>query len=666
MVISIVSPHRDDAAFSLGLAIRTWLAAGHTIDVVNCFTRSDYAPFSDVASLHVNDRTTYVSALRLREDQAWQRSLRAGAKKLRLTDLNLKDAPRRLRISANDVCGLPVAAEDKALLKIRKSLQTLKFDALLIPLALGGHVDHKTARDAAMGCIPAGVPCAFYEDLPYATRPNAAEEIADDVASLGLALTAGFIGPPQDPAAAVADKRAMAQCYDSQIDSEVTGQIAGFCERYQGRERMWGNVAWQASALALRNEPQREPQEELQGTPLHNEHFRPGRPLIPGSAHPACRAVVVIPARNEEAHLDDALDAFAAQTDPAGNSLPQHFFEILLLLNNCTDRSADVAHAWRLAHPQITLHVLEVGLKPRQAHVGTARRMLMDTAWHRLHDRDGIVGMLSTDADTTVAQDWIARSLCALEQGADAVGGFIDLKPGELNTLPAGARRAYLRERRYKRLIAELEDLLDPQPGDPWPRHLEHFGASLACTPQIYAAAGGLPAVKPLEDVAFVNALRSIEARLRHDPSVIVYTSSRMEGRAEVGLSGQLSIWQQMAEDGEEHRVRCARWLTHRFRTLGTMRKACAAGIFHECSEAWKHDLAAAHAMGLRTADCLAHVDCERILAEAYQGDLDGEITRVSRNLAAAIARVKNAVSDQAAGAGQAAGAARRSSTSMR
>ncbi len=248
MVIVIVSPHRDDAAFSLGLTIRAWLAAGHTVDIVNCFTRSDYAPYSDVASLHVNDRTTYVSAVRLREDRAWQRSMNAG-KRLRLTDLNLKDAPRRLRISSDEVCGLPVDPEDKALLKIRKALGVLRTDALLIPLALGGHVDHKTARDAAMGCMTPDVPCAFYEDLPYATRPNAAEEIAGDVAALGLVLTDGFTGPEQDVTAAVASKRRMAECYDSQIDSEVTDQIAQFCERYGGRERVWGDAAWQASGL---------------------------------------------------------------------------------------------------------------------------------------------------------------------------------------------------------------------------------------------------------------------------------------------------------------------------------------------------------------------------------------------------------------------------------
>ncbi len=256
-MIVIVSPHRDDAAFSLGLAIRAWLADGHTVQVVNCFTRSDYAPYSDAASLHANDRMTYVSALRLREDTAWQRTLNANAKKLLLTDLNLKDAPRRLRISADEVCGLTVDPADKALLRIRKALTAIKSDALLIPLALGGHVDHVTARDAAMGCLPAGVPCAFYEDLPYAARPGAAERIGDDVTALGAAISDGFASAPGDVAAAVSSKRRMAECYDSQIDSDVTEQIARFCERYDGRERVWGDAAWHASKFAYTGEAAR-------------------------------------------------------------------------------------------------------------------------------------------------------------------------------------------------------------------------------------------------------------------------------------------------------------------------------------------------------------------------------------------------------------------------
>jgi LmbE family N-acetylglucosaminyl deacetylase len=88
--IVVVSPHQDDAAFSLSLAIGAWLERGHAVEVVNCFTRSEHAPFSDVSSVHANDRMTYVTAVRAKEDESWRKQIGAGAKRLSLKDLNVK------------------------------------------------------------------------------------------------------------------------------------------------------------------------------------------------------------------------------------------------------------------------------------------------------------------------------------------------------------------------------------------------------------------------------------------------------------------------------------------------------------------------------------------------------------------------------------------------
>ena len=238
-----MSPHRDDAAFSLGLAIEAWLAAGHSVQVVNCFTRSDYAPFSDAASLHENDRMTYVSALRAREDEAWRRSYGPLAKKLSLADLNLKDAPRRLRVPVAELFSLAIDPADKAMVKIGKGLAGLAADATLLPMAMGDHVDHRIARDAALRCLGAEAAWALYEDLPYAARPRAADEIRARADAVCTGLTAMLAGVAED---APAKKRRMAECYDSQIDGETSALIAQFCERYDGGERLWGNAAFAA------------------------------------------------------------------------------------------------------------------------------------------------------------------------------------------------------------------------------------------------------------------------------------------------------------------------------------------------------------------------------------------------------------------------------------
>ncbi len=377
------------------------------------------------------------------------------------------------------------------------------------------------------------------------------------------------------------------------------------------------------------------------------QEFRPEAPLIPDRAHPSCRAIVILPARNEEGSLASALDALAGQVDEFGRLLSPETFEILLLLNNCTDGSAHVARRWKTANPSIHLHVIELDLAMDCAHLGVVRRLLMDTAWHRLPSScAGIWAILSTDSDTLVAADWIMQNLRALERGADAVGGAIRLKHGELELLPAGARRAYQRDRRYQRLVAELEDLLDPQPGDRWPRHLEHFGASLACTTQAYVRAGGMPPVRSLEDVAFVDALRRVNARLRHDPGVVVYTSSRFDGRAEIGLSYQLRVWQQMSVAGEEHHVLSAAWLVHRFRTLRYLRQIHAQGEPADSSvhsKSWRDRIMRARTRDNSVAAFLREMDCDRLIEETFEGERESEILRVNRHLARTISRMRSA-----------------------
>ena len=242
MKIVVVSPHRDDAAFSLSLAIQFWLAAGQSVEVINCFTRSEYAPFSDAASVHANDRMSYVSALRSREDVMWRRQHGAG---LTLRDLNLKDAPLRLHCSIDEVCSHDTNPADKTFAKVRSTLERTQADALVLPLGLGTHVDHLTARDAARAAWPMNSPCAFYEDLPYAARPGAAEEILASAHATDTRLEPFFIsGPCADTKSAIALKRKSALCYDSQIDDETTESIAHFCARYEGRERLWANPSW--------------------------------------------------------------------------------------------------------------------------------------------------------------------------------------------------------------------------------------------------------------------------------------------------------------------------------------------------------------------------------------------------------------------------------------
>jgi len=364
---------------------------------------------------------------------------------------------------------------------------------------------------------------------------------------------------------------------------------------------------------------------------------------VEGSAHRGCRAVVTLPVRNESSTLSATLDALAGQVDLSGRLLNRESFEVLLLLNNCTDNSAAVAWEWKRAHSGISLHIAEMEFEPDRAHAGTARRLLMDTAWRRLaRQTAGSGAILSTDSDTQVAADWIAQNLQALARGTDAVGGEIRLQRGHLDQLPRGARHAYLRDQRYQRLVAQLEDLLDPQPHDPWPRHLHHFGASLGCTHEAYARSGGMPPVRHLEDVAFVEALERSGARLRHEPRAVVYTSARMNGRAEVGLSGQLRRWQEMSVGGERHVVPSAAWLRHRLVTVRRMRVVCGQARIREkmsYTQNWRQRISEAHARRTSESGFLKDVGCEQLAAETFRGVRHEDICKVNGDLSWALRR---------------------------
>jgi LmbE family N-acetylglucosaminyl deacetylase len=250
--IVVLSPHRDDAAFSLSLAIGSWLERGHAVEVVNCFTRSEYAPFADMTAVHANDRMTYVTALRLKEDESWRKQYGAGQRRVALSmkDLNVKDAPLRLQCGLEEVCTAAVNPADKAMGKVQKALESA--GAVVLPLALGGHVDHRTALEAARPLLTPERPCAFYEDLPYALQLTAGE-IEQAAGALGTTLNAelapAFAGGAQDSEAAVRRKRRLALCYDSQIEDAMADRMAAFCVPYGGRERLWANAAWRASEL---------------------------------------------------------------------------------------------------------------------------------------------------------------------------------------------------------------------------------------------------------------------------------------------------------------------------------------------------------------------------------------------------------------------------------
>ncbi|GAB2700682.1 glycosyltransferase [Mucilaginibacter koreensis] len=247
----------------------------------------------------------------------------------------------------------------------------------------------------------------------------------------------------------------------------------------------------------------------------------------------------IVPVRNEAESLWETLEALRLQTDEHKHPVRPYTYEVLVLINNCTDHSYEIAKRYQQAYPEFQLHIDHIQLPQPLANIGTVRRMLMDEAYSRLHragNKNGIIA--STDGDTLVDSQWIYHIMEEIAQGSDAVGGRILTQ----NHVGA-ARRSHLRDVTYRCLLAQAEALIDPLSHDPMPRHFQYFGASLAVTCAMYEQAGRLPQVSCLEDMAFHQALQQQDARIRKSFKVKAYTSARLDGRVSIGLSEQLRKW---------------------------------------------------------------------------------------------------------------------------
>ncbi len=345
---------------------------------------------------------------------------------------------------------------------------------------------------------------------------------------------------------------------------------------------------------------------------------------------PALRACVIIPAKDEAANLPATLAALAGQVDGAGRPLPPAEVEVIVLANNCQDHTAEVVRTAAAKHPRLALHVAELHLPPAEAHVGRARRLLLDEAARRLEivEAPGSGLLLSTDADTLVAPTWLWATRQEAAAGTEAVAGRILTAPTLAPAVPAGAdaglspavgaarcpvRRLQVRDAAYRLLLTKLEHQIDPAPADPWPRHHQHFGASLAVTVRAYRRVGGLPVVPFLEDEALWQLLRQHDLPVRHSPQVRVVTSPRRCGRVEVGLSWQLREWAYLAETRQEPLVPCCHELARVWRARRRLRAWWQQGHFQAAPEL------------LRLAQAV-EVPLNELLVEARQAGTFGQL----------------------------------------
>lgn len=229
--LNIISPHRDDAAFSMGVAMASF--TGHKVPfrLISCFTISNFAPFAGTSDVEE------ISRLRGMEDRQFLQALSVPDD---VIDLRRVDAPIRRSEDFQQACRRgPLSREDRAEMdQLAKLLrEAAPSGPVILPLGLGDHIDHRLARGAGL-IAGAGRPLAFYEELPYAQR-GCDSEILLAVRRTESELRRQLM-PVRVPAEGfAATKMRLIRAYSSQCSENDLRLIAEYGARNGRGERLW-------------------------------------------------------------------------------------------------------------------------------------------------------------------------------------------------------------------------------------------------------------------------------------------------------------------------------------------------------------------------------------------------------------------------------------------
>jgi hypothetical protein len=276
------------------------------------------------------------------------------------------------------------------------------------------------------------------------------------------------------------------------------------------------------------------------------------------------RAVgIVLPVHNEERMLCSSLKALDVAANRLGNDLPCH---IVVVLDDCRDGSATVAQRWvrdRAAggNGRSALSKLMTVLTIDASNVGSARRVGCSFVLQSFSETPvDNIWLATSDADSTVPDNWLAQQLMKHELG-------VDIWSGSVTVLDWGQRQGGTAAAWREHYGAE--------------RHWAH-GASLGVNGRIYLGAGGFEDLASGEDRSLLEAAAGIGARTYYDRSTPVTTSARRNGRAPLGFAHALSCIEEdsassSSAPGIRHGTERVRGLAHRRMRSGARRNRMRA-----------------------------------------------------------------------------------------
>lgn len=233
---------------------------------------------------------------------------------------------------------------------------------------------------------------------------------------------------------------------------------------------------------------------------------------------------VVMPAHNEDQHIDRALRAVQRAADELQAVRPDVSVRVMVVLDSCTDGSAGITARYVSADPRFTS--LEVQLRSagasraagvRAAVLGPRRRTPGQRS--RPLPWPGRTWLANTDADSQVPPNWLVRQLEFAEAGADAVLGSVEPDPVGMD--PELLRR-----------------WLDRHPFEE--NHPHIYGANFGVRASAYLAAGGFSQLESHEDRTLVQSLRGLAFTVLATDSMRVLTSGRTHARAPHGFGTYL------------------------------------------------------------------------------------------------------------------------------
>lgn len=171
-----VSPHLDDAVFSVGGALARRARDGWRVVVATVFTASVPNPTGFALACQLDKGLgAQVDYMALRRAEDVKACAAIGAKAIHLP---FPEAPHRGYACAPALFAGRLAddgIEDAVRPALVRLIEDVRPDEVWGPLAIGNHVDHLVVRSALEAIRP---PLGWWEDWPYADRADAADRRA--------------------------------------------------------------------------------------------------------------------------------------------------------------------------------------------------------------------------------------------------------------------------------------------------------------------------------------------------------------------------------------------------------------------------------------------------------------------------------------------------------